>query len=100
MKWAFLIAIKLYWMAFSEKKNAKCLFKETCSHFVYRQTEEGGFLKGVEALWHRFKKCRKGYQLYSGLNGFEIELADGSIIPEGEIAPRLLEHIYNQSKMP
>lgn len=96
MKWAILIVIKLYWMVFSEKKRRCCLFKETCSHYVYRHTVEGGFFKGANALCQRLKKCRKGYQLYSSLQGFEMELADGSVIKEDEIAPRLLEPIYRQ----
>lgn len=83
-------------MVFSEKKRPCCIFKETCSHYVYRQTNDGGFFNGMSALKNRLKKCRKGYQLYTSLNGFEIELADGSIIKEDEIAPRLLEPIYKK----
>lgn len=86
-------------MVFSERKRRGCLFKETCSHYVYRHTVEGGFFKGIGALWQRIKKCRKGYQLYSGLQGFEMELADGSVIKEDEIAPRLLEPIYRQVRI-
>ena len=85
-------------MVFPEKKRRSCLFKETCSQYVYRQTNEGGFLKGTKALLQRLKKCRKGYQLYTSLNGFEMELADGSIIKEHEIAPKLLEPIYIQAQ--
>lgn len=83
-------------MVFPEKKRRSCLFKETCSHYVFRYTDAGGFFKGAKALLERMKKCRKGYQLYSGLQGFEMELVDGSIIKEDEIAPRLLEPIYRQ----
>lgn len=96
MKLLLLILIKFYWLVFPEKRRRRCLFKETCSHYVYRNTAESGFFKGAAALWLRIKKCRKGYHLYTGLNGFEIELADGSVIKEDEIAPRLLEPIYRQ----
>jgi len=98
MKWALFILIKLYWVVFPEKNRRSCLFKESCSNFVYRQTNEGGFLKGANALLQRLKKCRKGYHLYTSLNGFEMELADGSIIKEHEIAPKLLEPIYRQAQ--
>jgi hypothetical protein len=83
-------------MVFPEKKRRYCLFKETCSHYVYRHTAEGGFFKGTIALKQRLKKCRKGYKLYSSLQGFEMELADGSIIKEDEISLRLLEPIYRE----
>lgn len=96
MKWVFLILIKLYWIIFPEKKRRTCLFKETCSHYVYRSASGGGFFKGAIALQDRLKKCRKGYHLYTSPNGFEMELADGSIIDEAEIAPNLLEPIHKQ----
>ena len=99
MRWSFLFLIKLYWKVFPEKKRRCCLFKETCSQYVYRHTAEGGFFKGANALKQRLKKCRQGYQLYSGLQGFEMELADGSVIKEEEIAPRLLESIYSEVQL-
>lgn len=99
MKWIFLVVIKLYWVVIPEKKRRSCLFKETCSRYVYRHTIEGGFFKGIIALRQRLKKCRKGYQLYSSLDGFEMELIDGSIIEENEISPKLLEPIYGKVKI-
>jgi len=63
---------------------------------VYRHTIEEGFYKGAVALRQRIKKCRKGYQLYTGPKGFEMELVDGSVINEDEISPRLLEPIYSE----
>jgi uncharacterized protein len=83
-------------MVVPEKKRRSCLFKETCSHYVYRHTTEDGFFKGVIALRQRTKKCRKGYQLYTGLEGFEMELADGTVLKEDEISPRILEPIFKE----
>lgn len=91
-----LILIKLYWMVFSNRKKPSCIFKETCSHYVYRNTQDGGFVIGMRAFIERLKKCRKGYQLYTSLQGFEMELADGSIIKEDEIAPRILLPFYKK----
>lgn len=96
MKWAFLTFIQLYWEVIPEKKRRTCLFKETCSHYVYRHTTEYGFFKGICALLVRMKKCKKGYQLYSGQNGFEMKLVDGSIIKEEEISAIILNPIYGQ----
>ena len=99
MKWPFLIIIKLYWKIIPEKKRRSCLFKESCSHYVYRHTTEYGFFSGIIALKLRVKKCRKGYQLYSGNTGFEMKLADGSIIKEEEISPNILNPIFSQVQM-
>lgn len=99
MKWIFLLVIKSYWIFIPVKKRRSCLFKETCSRYVYRNTLEGGFFNGIKALRQRLKKCRKGYQLYSSLQGFEMELIDGSIIRENEISPKLLEPIYGKVKI-
>lgn len=96
MKWAFLTVIKLYWIIIPERKRRSCLFKETCSQYVYRHTTEYGFFRGICSLLLRMKKCRKGYQLYSGYNGFEMKLVDGSIIKEEEISPNILNPIYSQ----
>lgn len=96
MKWLILIVIKIYWMVFSKKKEPSCIFKETCSHYVYRKSKDVGFIGGVSAFLDRLKKCRNGYQLYTSLNGFEMELVDGSIIKEDEIAPRILMPFYKQ----
>lgn len=94
MNRVLLILIELYWKIIPQNRRRSCLFKETCSHYVYRQTREYGFFKGIKALRTRVKKCRKGYQLYTGNKGFELKLVDGSIIDEEEISPNLLNPIY------
>jgi uncharacterized protein len=96
MNRVLLILIELYWKIIPPDRRRSCLFKETCSHYVYRQTCEYGFFKGIKALRTRMKKCRKGYQLYTGNKGFELKLVDGSIVDEEEISPNLLSPIYRQ----
>lgn len=96
MKWAFLTLIKIYWKILPENKRRSCLFRESCSRYVHRHIVEHGFFSGCKAFKLRVQQCRKGYQLYSGAHGFEIKLADGSIIEEEEISPNLLSPIYRQ----
>lgn len=95
MKRTLIFIIRLYWAFIPEKHRRKCLFKETCSHFVFRHTVEEGFSSGMKALKARVKKCRKGYQLYHNGKSFELKLADGSIIGENEISPNILRPIYS-----
>jgi putative component of membrane protein insertase Oxa1/YidC/SpoIIIJ protein YidD len=94
MKQLLLIIIKLYWKLIPESKRRSCLFKESCSNYVFRHTNEFGFLKGIFAFKNRVKKCRGGYEIYTGQNGFEMKLADGSIIMEEEISLNLMKPIY------
>jgi len=94
MRWIFLSIIKLYWKLIPENKRRHCLFKETCSHFVYREIIEKGVYYGFVALLSRIRKCRSGYHLYSSSNGFEMLLADGSILKENEISPDIIDPIY------
>jgi len=63
MKFALLFFIKLYWLLIPENKRKCCLFHESCSKFVYRTTIEKGFLRGLNALFFRFKFCRPGNQI-------------------------------------
>jgi putative component of membrane protein insertase Oxa1/YidC/SpoIIIJ protein YidD len=96
MKWIFLLLIKIYWKIIPENKRRNCLFKETCSRFVYKETIDKGLQGGFVALLSRTKKCRSGYTLYTGNHGIEMKLADGSIIKEDEISPNILDPIYDQ----
>jgi len=96
MKWTFLLFIKLYWKIIPENKRRNCLFKETCSRFVYQETIDKGFRGGFSSLLSRIQKCRSGYTLYTGNQGLEMKLADGSIIKEDEISPNILDPIYHQ----
>ncbi|NLA16368.1 MAG: membrane protein insertion efficiency factor YidD [Bacteroidales bacterium] len=93
MKWLFLLFIKLYWKVVPESRRPNCLFKETCSHFVYKETVDKGFHSGLIALLQRIKKCRNGYTLYTSEQGLEMRLADGSVIGEDEISPYILDSV-------
>ena len=94
MKQLLLIVIKLYWVSIPKKNRRPCLFKETCSQFVYRQTKELGFFEGIRALISRYKKCRKGYQLHHTNHGFVMELVDGTLILEKDISPNIIDPIF------
>ena len=86
----------MYWKFIPESKRRTCLFKESCSNYVYRHTNEHGLLKGIFAFRNRVKKCRGGYEIYTGQNGFEMRLADGSVILEEEISYNIMAPIYKQ----
>ena len=52
------------------------------------------FAKDIFAFKNMVKKCRGGYEIYTGQNGLEMRLADGSIIKEEEISLNIMRSIY------
>lgn len=63
--------IHIYWKLFSKRLGKTCIFKESCSHFVYRTSIEKGFLKAIKALKFRYLNCRSGYSFIQ-INGKEF----------------------------
>lgn len=90
MRWTLLAAIRLYWAIWPERFRRGCLFRESCSRHVYRITRQQGLRCGVRALVARYRACRPGYAIVAAYGQRWLSLADGSLIPAGEAAPRLL----------
>jgi putative component of membrane protein insertase Oxa1/YidC/SpoIIIJ protein YidD len=84
MKYLLLIVIRVYWLM-PKRYRKCCLFKESCSKFVYRNTVECGFKKGVKCLIQRIKTCRPKYAFFEADDGTNyVILADNSIIERTE----------------
>lgn len=96
MKHLILLIIRLYWATKSKRRVPKCIFKKSCSHYVYEETIENGFLKGLNAFYFRYKNCRSGFEIFKNpLNGnVQILLSSKKIIESDEIAERLLNKNY------
>ena len=93
MRWLILFPIHVYWHAWpSFLKKRSCIFKKSCSLFVFRVTKEYGFIAGCKALSWRYRNCRPGYKIASNREGkFEIRLVTGNVVPESEIADAILK---------
>jgi len=65
MKYFLSIPIMLYQTFFPKKYRGECLFRESCSNYVLRITNEKGFVEGIKALNFRYKNCRPGYTILS-----------------------------------
>lgn len=93
MKIILLKCIKIYWFLKPKNKFACCIFKKSCSHYVYEKTKEEGFISGIKALKFRISNCKYGFELYE--NSMDKKtymiLPNKEIIEEGEIAKRLLK---------
>ncbi len=53
----------MYWAIIPASKRKPCLFRVSCSNYVFNTTIEKGLLRGIKALIHRYKNCRPGYQI-------------------------------------
>jgi len=68
------------------KLHKRCIFRETCSHYVYRIASQQGFFEGLRALKVRNELCRPGYVVYRSQGRYYLQTANGSVFAEDEIA--------------
>jgi len=85
MKFLILLAIRIYWWI-PTKLHQRCIFRETCSHYVYRIASKHGFWAGIMAFKERNDLCRPGYIVYKSLGRYYMKTANGTIIEEKDIA--------------
>lgn len=92
MKYLILFIIHLYWLFKPKNAKPKCIFKKSCSNYVYDITKKQGFIKGLNAFNFRFKNCRSGFEIFKNpiTNEIQILLPTNLIIGRNEIAERLL----------
>ncbi|MDI9310437.1 MAG: membrane protein insertion efficiency factor YidD [Limnohabitans sp.] len=92
MKHLILLIIRLYWLTKPKNRRPKCIFRQSCSNFVYEETLQNGFLKGLKAFHYRFKNCRSGFEIFKNptSNKIQMILPSKKVIEEEEIAERLV----------
>ncbi len=61
MKVLVLILIRAYWFLIPESKRRKCLFKVSCSNYVFQKTKREGLISGLRALMFRVNNCNSNY---------------------------------------
>jgi putative component of membrane protein insertase Oxa1/YidC/SpoIIIJ protein YidD len=90
----FLLAIiRTYWAVWPRHRNRGCIYRESCSHHVYRLTSERGFTAGLRSLRHRVRTCRPGYTVSSDAIGIGLLLSDGSFLPGHLVSDAVLSPI-------
>lgn len=92
MKYLLMLIIQVYWTFIPASKRKKCIFKKSCSNFVFETTKREGFIKGLAALLFRYKNCRGGFQIFKNPLNNEIQMILPSkiIISQKEIAERFI----------
>jgi hypothetical protein len=70
----------VYWLL-PKSRRRKCLFKESCSLYVFTLTSRKGLYEGLKALQLRLKQCRPGYYIFKTEDGNEwVLLKDKTVI--------------------
>jgi len=84
VSWALLLAIRLYWIVWPARWRRSCLYRESCSRYVYRAAREAGLAAGFRALRERARTCRPGYGIVRRGGEAWLVLADGSMLSASE----------------
>lgn len=90
MKYLILFVIRVYWKTFPPSKRKKCIFKKSCSNYVFEITQKEGFLNGLKAFQFRYKNCRGNVEIFQNPinNKIQIILPSRIIVDREEMADR------------
>jgi putative component of membrane protein insertase Oxa1/YidC/SpoIIIJ protein YidD len=94
MRYLLLAAVRGYWAIWPRHLNRGCLYRETCSHHVYRVACESGAAAGMLALLSRVRRCRPGYTVAYVDMQLGLILCDGSFLPGHLVAEAVLRPIH------
>ena len=90
MKFLLLAFINLYRRLVRPFFRATCLFRESCSVYVERETRKNGFRAGLKALRFRFQNCRPGYFWIHQDTNPQLVTAKGVLLDLEEVNPELM----------
>jgi len=92
MKHLILFAIKIYWNIIPPSKRKKCIFKKSCSNYVFEITQKEGFINGLKAFKFRYQNCRGNFVVFQNpiIDKIQMILPSQMIIEREEIAERLI----------
>jgi len=91
MKYLLLISIKIYWSLIPKTIRGECLFKKSCSHYVFDTTNSKGLIAGLSAIRFRFDHCRSSYSLMNSPDGLLLISAKNKVFKTHEIDKRILD---------
>lgn len=91
MKYVLIFIIKMYWRIIPKSKRRRCLFKKSCSHYVYDITVKQGLFDGINALRFRIKNCNSEYHIIDVGKEKLLITKTNQTFKEKEISSFLLE---------
>jgi putative component of membrane protein insertase Oxa1/YidC/SpoIIIJ protein YidD len=92
MKWIILKCIELYWTFVPDSLKGVCLFRESCSRYVYRTLKDDGMEQVYRAFTYRLHVCRKPFSITRDqlAERTVMHLCNGDCVDEMSINPYLL----------
>ena len=87
---ALLVAVVKFYQAVAPKwLRERCIFRDSCSHYVARIASEDGFWCGLRALFKRYRNCRGGYHSVfdTEKKRWMLHLTGGMIVDADDLAP-------------
>lgn len=92
MRIILLFLIKIYWFVIPKNKRRKCIFRKSCSQYVFETTSKDGLIKGLNALIFRISNCKHGFEIFKNPENGKTQmiLPNQKVIDEIDIAKRLL----------
>jgi len=63
MRIVLLLGIRMYWRLIPAHKRRRCIFKKSCSHFVFEKATQEGLASALKAFRYRFNTCRPGFKM-------------------------------------
>ena len=79
MRIILLLIIKAYWLLIPKYKRRRCLFKVSCSNYVYNKTKSEGLIQGIKALKFRVENCNRYYNIIE-INNEKLLISSRSIV--------------------
>jgi putative component of membrane protein insertase Oxa1/YidC/SpoIIIJ protein YidD len=93
MKNLLLLLIKIYWWGIPPSKRRKCIFRTSCSKYVYEKALNEGLISGLKAFRYRFQNCRSGAYITENPYGeIQIILPNQQILNEEEVSERFIKN--------
>ncbi|MDR2284817.1 MAG: membrane protein insertion efficiency factor YidD [Sphingobacterium sp.] len=92
MRYLLLAVIKVYWLIIPRDRRCKCIFRHSCSKFVFDVTRREGFMAGSRVLLFRMRNCNGHFDIITdhGSGERKMYLKGGAVVGETDIAERLL----------
>ncbi len=91
MRWALIFAIRFYWWSIPAANRKRCLFKESCSKAVYKESQQS-FKFGFKMLLFRYRNCRPGYTIVTHNGQLDLITAKGTRLDQNEINPSIINN--------
>jgi uncharacterized protein len=89
----------MYWYLIPKAKRRKCIFRKSCSIYVYEKTMTEGLVAGLKAFQYRYNNCKSGFHIFTNpiSQTTQIILPNNTLLEEYEISERFITNKKNNN---